>query len=181
MSLDGEGTFFTIHLDVAMRGFRIILNGLGCLAFVWLVTGCSTGKTTVDIRSYPTGANVSIDGRSVGTTPMQIELETTDSHRVTLTRNGFQTQSVTIAPSANERSDNYVKFGLLDEVGYYQSLAPNPVEVELLSTLLPTSRGIDAYANFSRRVLDADQLLESGAITTEEHRLIIDQLIAYFQ
>ncbi|MEM9385261.1 MAG: PEGA domain-containing protein [Pseudomonadota bacterium] len=59
----------------------------------------------VNLRSMPSGALVTVDGRFAGQTPVELELQPDRSHRVQLSKAGYQplTQRVSV-PSGEERS-----------------------------------------------------------------------------
>lgn len=59
----------------------------------------------VNLRSTPSGALVTVDGRFAGQTPVELELQPDRSHRVQLTKAGYRplAQRVTV-PSGEERS-----------------------------------------------------------------------------
>ncbi len=59
----------------------------------------------VNLRSSPSGALVTVDGRFAGQTPVELELQPDRSHRIQLSKAGYRplTQRVTV-PSGQERS-----------------------------------------------------------------------------
>ena len=60
--------------------------------------------THVDVSSRPPGASVRIDDRDVGTTPVQLELPANpDGVTLTLSLDGYETQSHDLVPLRNER------------------------------------------------------------------------------
>ena len=155
------------------------------LALGWilasLLVGCATVQETVEITSLPPRAEVFIDGTYRGVTPLALELPTLRSHRVELRAPGYRPAVSLIASTPNEKADHTVKFGLLVDAGYYRTLEPNPANFELVSDLVPASKGTDAFAEFGDRALELDKRLARGEIAAAEHARILAQLIVFFE
>ena len=81
----------------------------------------------------------------------------------------------------NEKADNFIRFGLERDLGFYVDLEPGTMKTEMLSGLVPTSTGPDPFERMAQRALAADEKLESGEITPLEHKFIIEQIIDFFQ
>lgn len=60
----------------------------------------AVGYGTVTISSEPSGATVSIDGRSRGTTPLELTDVTTGRHDLTLSRDGYRDYNTTFTVSS---------------------------------------------------------------------------------
>ncbi len=73
-----------------------------------LLTSCATmihGKTqVVQIQSEPAGATAFHKGKRIGTTPVQVVLERKQDHQISLVKNGYRDETVTLkrklAPTA---------------------------------------------------------------------------------
>ncbi len=61
------------------------------------------GKGEAEVYSWPGGANVSVDGEAVdGVTPMTVTDLRSGSHRIEISKAGYQTQTVTVAVKLGE-------------------------------------------------------------------------------
>jgi hypothetical protein len=150
------------------------------LLFALFLIGCRHTTQEVPITSVPPGAEVYIDDQFRGMTPLTLELETADSRRLELRKEGYRPFYSMIV--AVEREDApYVRFGLLADAGHYHELQFTPSLAPLVSELVPESRGADPFGSFGERVLTLDQRLEDNLITPEEHARILTQLIVAFE
>lgn len=145
------------------------------------LSGCSTVTEEVTITSTPAAANVTIDGKYRGVTPLTVEMATKKPHTVKVEKQGFNTEVQSVTPIDGPNADNFVRFGLLEDAGHYLTLSPNPMNLELVSSLIPHSRGVDPFIEFSNRVTQLDQMLDNGEITPDVHALIMRQLLAFYQ
>ena len=63
-------------------------------ALLWLTaTGCRSTHRRLTIDSEPRGALVLVDGRQIGFTPASISYDYYATRRITLVKDGFETQS----------------------------------------------------------------------------------------
>lgn len=157
-----------------------------CLALVLLTwAGCGTSNigwtNRVMVESTPAGALVYENGKLLGTTPLVVELDRRRSHQLRLAKPYFRPVVAGVAPARNEAGTAFLQFGVMEDLGAYHELRPNPVQVPLVPELVPEQPGADRYAELSRRVLLADALLDEGEISDEEHRYIVDCLMRFFQ
>ncbi|MEM9227390.1 MAG: PEGA domain-containing protein, partial [Verrucomicrobiota bacterium] len=99
------------------------------------ISGCTTFEKglpqTVNVHSFPSGADVYVNGDYAGVTPYSMELRTKTITGVRIEKSGYQPRRFTIRPRPNADADDLVRFGILYDIGYYQDLVPNPVEVQL--------------------------------------------------
>lgn len=146
-----------------------------------LLSGCRAVQQEVTIVSNPPGARVVVDGEDVGYTPVAVTLETRQPHSVRLERSGYQTVQQTLHSVPNEEAKNVVRFGLVDDAGGYRQLIPAALKVELTSELVPARQGLDPFAELANRIVQLDLQLSEGRISPEEHRMIQNQLIQFFQ
>ena len=135
----------------------------------------------VIILSFPTEASVYINGVATGITPMKIELARKLTHEVRLEKMGYNSAVKYFSPVPNEKADNFIRFGLERDLGFYVDLEPGVMETEMISGLVPTSTGADPFERMAQRALAADEKLEAGEITPLEHKVIIEQIIKFFQ
>ncbi len=135
----------------------------------------------VVIASFPTEASVYIDGKATGITPLTVSLPRKVSHEIRLEKKGFNPAVKYFTPVPNEKSENFVRFGLSQDLGYYHDLEPSVMEAKMQSVLVPSSTGADPFERMAQQALEADQQLEAGEITPLEHKYIIEQIIAFFE
>jgi hypothetical protein len=162
---------------------KFLLSMIGLAAV--LFAGCASFEQgvpqQVTILSFPTEASVYIDGEPVGITPMEIGLARKVTHEIRLEKYGYNSAVKYFAPVPNSKADNFIRFGLQEDLGYYVDLEPGTMQAELKSGLVPTSTGADPFERMAQQALAADQQLESGQITALEHKYIIEQIIEFFE
>ncbi len=78
---------------------------IACFILGGLLTGCATvlhsGEQRLEISSVPPGAQVSVDHRRVGTSPITVNLERGHSHTLELEKEGYQEASLTTTPEVS--------------------------------------------------------------------------------
>ncbi len=159
----------------------VALIGLSALFF----SGCASFDRGVPqkviILSFPTEASVYINGEATGITPMEVALPRKLTHEIRLEKNGYNSAVKYFSPVPNEKAENFVRFGLQEDLGYYVDLEPGTMKAELKSGLVPTSTGADPFERMAQQALAADAQLEAGKITPLEHKIIIEQIIEFFE
>lgn len=135
----------------------------------------------VFVISLPAEADVFINGESVGTTPLSVDLPRKIVHEVRLEKEGYNTAVKYFTPVPNSKSENFIKFGLSRDLGHYVDLTPSQMKEELESDLVPGSIGSDPFDRMAKRAFEADRRYEAGEITAEEHKRIIEQIIEFFE
>lgn len=147
-------------------------------------SGCSTfeqgSSQQVSIYSYPAGADVSIDGVAVGKTPVSVNLARKVPHEVRLSLEGYREAKRTLVPVQNEAGESVVRFGLAEEMGLYNDLSPNPLEIRLLPDVVPTVRGRDPFAEMAAAILVLDEMRERGELTPTEHKYRTARVIEFY-
>lgn len=174
--------YFTIFSFYPMKSLRNTI--LAILASLFFTACASFEKGTpqgVVILSFPTEASVYIDGVPLGITPITLDLPRKVSHEIRLEKNGFNSAVKFFTPVPNDKAENFVRFGLSEDLGYYVDLEPKVMEAKMQSDLVPNSIGTDPFERMAKRALDADKRLENGEITPLEHKYIIEQIIAFFE
>lgn len=150
-----------------------------------LISGCAHMEKgvpqEVTILSFPSEASVYINGEPAGITPMQTALPRKTVHEIRLEKAGFNSAVKYFTPVPNEKAENFIRFGLSEDLGYYVDLEPGTMKAEMQSDLVPGSTGADPFGKMAQQALLADQRLESGEISPAEHKVIIEQIIAYFE
>jgi hypothetical protein len=133
------------------------------------------------ILSFPTDASVYINGEAAGITPMEIALPRKVTHEIRLEKNGYNSAVKYFAPVPNEKAENFIRFGLSADLGYYVDLEPGTMKTEMQSGLVPRSTGADPFERLAQQALEADRQLEAGEITPIEHKYIIEQILQFFE
>ncbi len=158
---------------------------LFCLLITLVTAGCEHMRTGVPqeviILSYPTQASVYINGVAKGITPMTVDLPRKINHEVRLEKNGYNSAVKYFTPVPNEKSKNFIRFGLQQDLGYYVDLEPATMKAKMKSGLVPASTGADPFEKMAIQALKADAQLEAGEITPMEHKYIIEQIIEFFE
>jgi hypothetical protein len=160
-----------------MNYHHAIILFLGSIFF----SGCASDYSTVSIDSLPSGAEVMIDGKSVGTTPTSLKLLRNNSYEVRIEKEGYNPAIDYLKPVANDKAENKIRFGLAEDFGHYVDLQPSSMKLQLRSELVPHSTGADPFKTMAEHTREADRQLEAGNITAEEHKYIIEQIIAFFE
>jgi len=159
----------------------LILSLLSVATFV----GCENLRTGVPqevvILSFPTEASVYINGKATGVTPMTLALPRKINHEVRLEKLGFNPAVKYFTPVPNEKAENFIRFGLSEDLGYYVDLDPSKMKAEMQSELVPGSLGADPFEKMAIQALKADAKLEAGELTPMEHKYVIEQIIKFFE
>lgn len=155
------------------------------IASIFALSGCQHLKNglpqEVVIVSYPTEASVYINGEATGITPMAVELPRKIIHEIRLERAGYNSAVQYFTPVPNEKAENFIRFGLSEDLGHYVDLTPETMKAKMKSGLVPYSTGADPFEKMALQALKADQQLQSGQITPLEHKYIIEQIIDFFE
>ena len=150
-----------------------------------LFSGCEHMRTGVPqevvILSFPTEASVYINGEATGITPMTVALPRKVNHEIRLEKYGYNPAVKYFTPVPNEKSQNFIRFGLQEDMGYYVDLEPSKMKAKMKSELVPGSLGADPFEKMAIQALKADARLEAGEITPLEHKYIIEQIIEFFE
>lgn len=148
-------------------------------------SGCELMRTGVPqdvvILSFPTQSEVFIDGESAGLTPLAIELPRKVNYEVRLEKAGYNPAVKYFTPVPNEKAENFIRFGLSRDLGYYVDLEPRKMKTKMKSELVPNSLGADPFEKMAVQALKADEKLAAGEITPLEHKVIIQQIIEFFE
>jgi hypothetical protein len=101
-----------------------------------LMTGCSSmnynSMDTIAITSEPSNADVWIANDYAGKTPLEVEMSKKISHRVIISKDGYESYSVDVLPVSTEATRGTVQFGFMKDSGSYNKLIPNPVHAKLI-------------------------------------------------
>lgn len=164
----------TPNLLVASLAVSLSLTFTGCKLF-------DEGfEQPVTIYSFPTGADVMINGESVGKTPATVELGRLKAHQITLEKAGYKPLKETVAPTRNAAGESLVRFGFMEDTGLYLDLEPDVVKAQLVTEVLPNSKGPDAYMEMATAIAEVDARREAGQIGPVEHKYIVEQIVAFY-
>ena len=154
-------------------------------ACLLIVAGCASFDKGVPqevvVLSFPTHASLYVNGDAVGITPMKLSLPRKTTHEIRLEKEGYNPAVKYITPVPNEKGTALIRFGLMEDLGYYYDLSPRTMRSKMQSGLVPTSTGADPFEKMAQQALEADRQLEAGEITPVEHKYIIEQIIAFFE
>jgi len=144
------------------------------------LAGCATGgmKQDIDVRSQPSGATVTVNGEQVATTPATLALGRGSNHQVVISKEHFDPETIVVAPRPNEKP--FVRFGILDDLGYYNQLAPDPVEVSLRPALLPRVKSTQPFEEYTNLVIFADQLHDDREVSRQDYQYILEELTSFY-
>jgi len=123
---------FRVHPDTAGRSAaspgHAKRHRFGWLLLALPAVGCATiidnGPDLVTFTSDPTGATVQLDGRAVGTTPVDADVER-KAKAVTFDKDGFRPETLKVPRNFNEVSLGNILFGGL--VGFFVDWATNSI------------------------------------------------------
>lgn len=129
---------------------------LSLCAVAALLSSCGTiinGKNQdIGVSSNPAGATVTVDGRNMGETPCNLQLNRGNSHSIVLSKEGYQSASATLSKSVSGWTWGNLLIGgivgvVVDSVsGGMYKLEPKNVHV----TLLPLAPAESAPANTAK-------------------------------
>jgi len=83
-------------------------------------------------------------------------------------------------PTRNEAGKGMVRFGVMEDTGLYFDLKPNPVKSQMVTEMLPDSKGPDAYNEMAFLINVVDARREAGEIGPVEHKYIVDQIVNFY-
>ena len=127
---------------------RVFLSAILC---AMTLPGCATlthgTSQSVDIWSSPDGANVTVDGRNLGTTPVRTDLKRGQPHVVQVEKDGYLAETVMTTTKMNKATGWNALFGIpgaaaiiLDlSNGSATDITPDAVSVDLVEKVSPPS------------------------------------------
>ena len=105
-----------------------------------MLLGCASFERGVPqkviILSFPTEASIYVNGDAVGITPMEMSLPRKVVHEIRLEKNGFNSAVKYFAPVPNDKAHNFVRFGLMEDFGYYVDFRFHLVLLEIIEPIL---------------------------------------------
>lgn len=130
------------------RRHRVAMSAILC---AMTLPGCATlthgTSQSVDIWSSPDGANVTVDGRNLGTTPVRTDLKRGQSHVVHVEKDGYLSETVMTTTKMNKATGWNALFGIPGAAAIILDLAngcatditPDAVSVDLVEKVSPPS------------------------------------------
>lgn len=117
----------------------------------------------------------------LGVTPLKLKLSPDSSHSFTFRKLYFNEAQGIVSPQPNEKAEKLVKFGPLEDAGYYVDLLPNPLVVELVPEIVPTGIGSNPLGDMAASVYKLDTMLAERKITRKEHTYIVEKLTEFYE
>lgn len=134
----------------------------------------------VEITSSPMGATVLVSGKEVGTTPMTATLSRKRAHYVTVEKEGYASESVTLRTVPNKQTERFIRFDIDEQLGAHRDLTPSSIDVRLDPLDLPEQAGENAVSELASKVVALDDRLDAGEIRVDEHRYILSRLLEFY-
>lgn len=167
-----------------MRILKVLLLTILTLLFT---SACSSNgvnslhsKQKVTVESIPSGSDVYMDGDLIGTTPMVLSLRSDISHEIHFKKEGFKSSIEYLDPIFKDDKTPYLQFGLAKDLGYYYQLSSDHIITQLHWEHLPNTTGILPFEAMSELVAKADDAKLSGNLSSDEHKIIVRQIIEMF-
>jgi len=160
--------------------FRFVAVGFA----LWLVTAFSTGcgtivhgsSQTVNISSEPAGAKISLNNGTVLTTPSSAKLKRNKDYIVTISKEGYQTQSIPLnSVLSGWLAGNIIFGGIIGggvdlASGAAYTLTPENISISLTPLGQGEVAGSGITSMTTQQKLDAlDRLLAQGVVNDKEH------------
>lgn len=146
-------------------------------------TGCAVitngRKQEVIIRTTPAGAVTKINGTEVGATPFKVDLVRRDVFRIDFEKPGFAPKAALLLPSTAEYDERFLRWGIDYDLGAATTLMPSELMVQMQPKLDDLTLA-DRFDEMSAQIVRADALLASGELSTDEHKYLVDQIIATY-
>lgn len=146
-----------------------------------MLSGCATivkGTTQkVAISSDPEGADVTVDDKLYGQTPIDVSMKRKRDHLVTISKEGYKPKSIPEVKSVggavwgNIIAGGLIGWGIDATSGAQYNLSPESISVELtpINKLDNGNNSNEAVSNFVKELHDLDKLKEEGNITDDEY------------
>lgn len=164
------------------------INGLIGVALMGILASCTTStsgnfsaRQSVAIDSIPSGAEIFIHGENLGTTPIELSLQRDIVHEIHFKKAGFKSGVGYINPVLKNNEKQFIQFGMAKDMGYYYTLAPSQLTVELKWEVLPDTRGVVPFERMGSLSQKADEMKRLGDLSEAEHRIVIRQIIELFE
>ena len=160
---------------------------LAAIIAVFSISGCKSNvmntlhsKQEVKIESIPSGSDVYLGGEFIGKTPMIMSLRSDICHEIHFQKEGFKPTSEYLDPIYKNDKTPYIQFGLAKDLGYYYKLSSDYIISELQWEYLPNSSGITPLESMLELITKADKAKLSGALSKEEHEIIMRQIVELY-
>jgi len=152
-----------------------------------LLNGCASIMTgryqAIPISSNPPGAKVIIDGNQTLTTPCTVQLLRKQNHVITIEKEGYESESVTLisvvsgAVAGNIILGGLIGTGIDAASGAAKKLTPESISVNLRPKVGPTG---EKPKTVTERLNEIEQLKKEGKITEEEYLKLRENVLKEF-
>lgn len=159
---------------------RLMFIGFGAVFLVGCTYFESGVPQSVTILSFPSEASVYINGEAIGISPIKTNLPRKMTHKIRLEKRGYNPLVQYVVPKDNEKADNFIRFGLSEDLGYYVDLEPRINRLKMQNDLLPASMGPNPFKRMTEIAAKADRQLETGQMSPLEHKYVIEETIRFF-
>lgn len=125
---------FMGYIKFIQKMILILLMGLNCVSCATVINGTTQ---RVPVSSDPVGAYVFVDGNPVGCTPTQIELKRKYDHLITLSKEGYEDETIRVEPvlsaavAGNIIAGGFIGWGVDAINGAQYRLIPETVHVKM--------------------------------------------------
>jgi hypothetical protein len=158
-----------------------MLRSLAILSLAAALSGCATVKNgyrqQVSVESMPPGAQVVANDKVLGQTPLKVKLPRRESHNLTVSKEGFAPQVVTVNPRPNAAAAAFVRFGLDHATGALYDLAPDRLQVNLQPTFMTARTGGNRFEEMAAKAALIDEMRDRGEVGPQTHSYLIGELI----
>lgn len=137
-------------------------------------------QQSVKITSHPSGAEVFVEGSRAGVTPLELELDRTVPHAVTVRKRFFEQATDSFTPSYVDMERPFFRFGFVDYDADRTYLVPENLHFNLRTTLVPRERPQNGFDSLQQLLDNLDTILRNEEISEEDHRVIGLQILNFF-
>lgn len=176
---------------------RNVLLPLATVALACLQYGCATivkgTHQEVPVASEPLGASVSVNGVREGSTPTTLRLARKQSHVITLEKDGYEAESVTLKPSiggavaGNIIAGGLIGWGVDASTGAQYNLFPDSVNLRLRKVAVAQPQTVAVRPSESKmgslleELAALDSLKKEGKLSQEEYGKLRESTLSRYQ
>lgn len=160
-------------------GFKIMAKCLSLGICATIFTGCASlvnGRTQeVNISSNPIGATVYVDGRNSGITPTKVILSRKEDHMITLKKQGYRDQNISVirsisgAVAGNLIAGGFVGWGVDAISGAQYKLIPENVIAELVPSAVEPLGSSQEVASQKSALAQTETKTDTISMNTQEN------------
>ena len=159
---------------------KIVLPTLLVSVCCVLLSGCMTAASNLvpsrmAIISAPSQAMISIDGKVVGTAPLNVWLSNTRPHLIVAEKEDWVRTAALVLPATASRPSRLFLWNEDSDLAELMNYDSWTIDLWLKSS--PES---EKFAGYMREVLLADEMEKAGRLTKNEHRELVRQITEFF-